>query len=122
MPVKSPLERITTIRNRRYRPTQDQYPPMGLMTLLPIARACQLTDPRDKIYALLAIAVDGKEIQVDYSESVSKIYRDLAMHFIRRDSNLDIIGFSSGASTHDLPSWVPDWTEPGIAEPLSKRK
>jgi hypothetical protein len=77
---------------------------MDLMTLLPIARACQVTDPRDKIYALLAIAVDGKDIQVDYSESVSKIYQDLAMHFIRRENNLDIVGFSGGASTHDLLS------------------
>jgi hypothetical protein len=118
MPAKFQIERIATIRNRRHKLTRDQHPPMDLMSLLSIARTCRVTDPRDKIYALLAIAADGIEIQADYSESISKIYRDVALHFLRRDNYLDIIGFSSGTSTHDLPSRVPDWSEQGIVEPL----
>jgi Heterokaryon incompatibility protein (HET) len=35
------------------------------------------TDPRDKIYGLLAITSDGDRIVVDYSKSLSTVYRDV---------------------------------------------
>jgi hypothetical protein len=65
---------------------------------------------RRKVYALLAIANDGHEIEVDYKKSVAEVYADLATHFIVRDRNLDILGFANLESKMLLSSWVPDWT------------
>jgi hypothetical protein len=83
---------------------------LDLIELLSSCRRCDASDVRDKVYALLAIANDGHEIEVDYKKSVAEVYTDLATHFIVRDRNLDILGFANLESNMLLPSWVPDWT------------
>ena len=100
---------------------QDRAPPdpwasflgkqnLDLIDLLRTGRGCEASDARDKVYALLAIANDGHEFEVDYEKSVAEVYTDLATHFITRDSNLDILGFANLESKMLLPSWIPDWT------------
>ena len=119
--VKTPFRRLTALRE--FRKGDGRFPPIDLMTLLDNARACQVTDPHDKVYALLAIAVDGKDFEVDYSKSVVQTYQDIARAFILRDKNLNILGFANGRRKLDgLPSWTPDWTEGNIAEPFPKRR
>jgi hypothetical protein len=83
---------------------------LDLIALLTSCRSCDASDIRDKIYALLAIANDGHEIEVDYKKSIAEVYTDLAAHFIVRDRNLDILGLANLESKMLLPSWVPDWT------------
>jgi hypothetical protein len=58
--------------------------------------ACQATDPHERVYALPGMAVNGREFEVDYSKGPSRVYRDLSVHFIRRDNNLNIMGFAGG--------------------------
>lgn len=122
--VKTPFKRVASIR--WFRTSDDMfgpYPPIDLVALLAHARACEVTDPRDRIYALLAIAADGAEFGVDYSKSVAEIYYQLARTIILRDKNLDILGFSSAIQKlTQLPSWAPDWTVREVAEPFPKHR
>jgi hypothetical protein len=122
--VKTPFKRIASVR--WFRDANDMfgpYPPVDLIALLTHARACEVTNPRDRLYALLAIATDGTDFTVDYSKSVADIYHEFAKTIILRDNNLDILGFSSGIQNlNQLPSWVSDWTVKKVAEPLPKRR
>lgn len=72
------------------------------------------TNPRDKVYALLGLAVDADELDIipDYGQSVEDIYTETAWKLLRSDfsilfmaqqKNRDINGESA------VPSWVPDW-------------
>jgi hypothetical protein len=83
---------------------------LDLIELPTSCRSCDASDVRDKVYALLAIANEGQEIEVDYKKLVTKVYTDLATHFIVRDRNLDILGFANLESKMLLLSWAPDWT------------
>lgn len=46
------------------------YLPIDMFSLLLSPRFSNATNPRDKIYALLAIANDGREFEVDYAKPV----------------------------------------------------
>ncbi|PQE12869.1 Heterokaryon incompatibility 6 OR allele protein [Rutstroemia sp. NJR-2017a BBW] len=90
--VKTPYKRVASIR--WYRNSEDMFgpfPPIDLTALLTHARACKVTDPRDRLYALLAIATDGTDFTVDYSKSVADIYHEFAKTIILRDKILDIL-------------------------------
>lgn len=85
------------------------------------ARPYQATDPRDKVYALLAhgTAQTGRGkpfIEPDYSKSLITVYRDLALRMIDSDKSLEVLS----AVQHDpskeviedtFPSWVPRWDQ-----------
>lgn len=81
------------------------------------------TDPRDKLYALAAIA-NGKSklhIEIDYSAPVTKVYTDFARAEIQTSAKLDILTSvlrGDGTNPHRLPSWVPDWSDPFLREHL----
>lgn len=94
----------------------------GLQLLLSSTRRFKATDPRDKIFALLGIAVPSEELQArltdrdfiqpDYTKSTGVVYRDVTLHLIRLEQSLDILSTvedSSLRETPDLPSWVPDY-------------
>jgi hypothetical protein len=81
---------------------------LDLIHILAANRDCETSDPRDKIYAFLAISNDGLEIQADYEKPVAEVYTDLATKFIKRDRRLDILAFSSLEKSFLLPSWIPD--------------
>ena len=84
-----------------------------LLRLLSKARDSYATDKRDKIYAMLGLALrkDEAGINPDYSKSVEYIYTSLAVYFIGKDRNLDILNAveSDGYRLASLPGWVPDW-------------
>lgn len=86
---------------------------LDLINLLFLVRFYETSDPRDKIYSLLAIANDGHDLALpaDYNKPVVEVYKELAFRFIKRDSSLDIICLAGLChKVHALPSWVPDWT------------
>jgi hypothetical protein len=75
------------------------------------------TDPRDKIYGLLGLAVDRdslKEfgIQPDYTQSCRDLYISVAVALLRQGymCALSLIQFPKAQA--GLPSWVPDWSKP----------
>ncbi|KAH8895978.1 HET-domain-containing protein [Thozetella sp. PMI_491] len=69
-------------------------------------------DPRDKIYALMGVAIDGTQlgIAVDYTQPVADLYREVAYRILGTRNGYDILCHAHGAKNHDLPSWVPDWS------------
>jgi hypothetical protein len=71
------------------------------------------TDPRDKIYALLALVPPERtSIIVDYSRSVSMVYTDFVLSEIRATGKLSTLCLfqttTRSGATLNLPSWVPD--------------
>lgn len=94
---------------------------MGILALIAYNSACGVTDPRDRIYGLLALARDADVAMVGqptYTHSPGTIYTTLFLSFVETYKSLDIIYFAqlfgpledSSGSGLGLPSWVPDWS------------
>ena len=85
------------------------------------------SDPRDRIYALLAMSTLGTfesakpsetSFHIDYDEPAASTFTRLAEYIIRRDGSIFLVLLNDafprpiGAGNvegKDLPSWVPDW-------------
>ncbi|KAH8750972.1 heterokaryon incompatibility protein-domain-containing protein [Hyaloscypha sp. PMI_1271] len=71
------------------------------------------SDPRDMIYGLAALAnqTSKYEVEVDYKLSTRDVFTNFAKLEIETSKKLDIITrVYPGTNTHELPSWVPDWS------------
>lgn len=101
---------------------------LRLSDLLPTLRGSGATNPRDKLYSLIPISLDGADLlDVDYSHTVEEVYTDAAISFMQKHKNLDILGHCTGTSRErdpaiNLPSWVPDWTFANGCMPFFKRR
>ncbi|KAH7239838.1 heterokaryon incompatibility protein-domain-containing protein [Fusarium solani] len=89
--------------------------PSELGDLLINYRWSMATDPRDKVYGLLALAESTYGIQPEYGISIRDCYTAAAYQIIRGSGNLDILRALKRPSClpvtiPDLPSWVPDWS------------
>ncbi|KAK5955895.1 hypothetical protein OHC33_003537 [Knufia fluminis] len=80
--------------------------------VMSLSRNVIATDPRDKIYGLLALMENEltRRIVPDYSAPVSDIYIDFAKLTIEATNSLELLRHTSSYGTQTLPSWVPDWT------------
>ena len=74
------------------------------------------TEPRDKIFALLGVSLDGQELvpTPNYLQPVDSILKDLTRALIRMNGRLDVILLNkhkqvSPILREGLPSWSPDW-------------
>ncbi|KAL2061852.1 hypothetical protein VTL71DRAFT_7230 [Oculimacula yallundae] len=92
----------------------------NILTILHSTQEAKCLDPRDKLYAILAIVEDTEDIQIDYSTPVEQTYRTWAEKSLRRTKSLDILSACCDSSRlGDLPSWVPDLRRPfGQDKPL----
>jgi hypothetical protein len=70
----------------------------------------EVTDPRDKIYGLLALATGDEVglIEPDYTCSIQEVFYATAIASIERNKNLDIFSCLFGKRGTQLPSFVPD--------------
>ncbi|KAM0431293.1 hypothetical protein ACHAPT_005264 [Fusarium lateritium] len=73
------------------------------------------TDPRDKVYGLLALAESTYGIRAEYGISIIDCYTTATYHIIHGSGTLDILRALRRPSClpvtiPDLPSWVPDWS------------
>ena len=87
----------------------------SLLNLLAMSRSNGVTDERDKIYALLALANDetARTITPDYSaeNTIAKVYTDVAEKYIRQGFGAELLQYPGcDHLTTGLPSWVPDWS------------
>ena len=104
----------------------NHFDPLSICTrpecILANHRNVLASDPRDRIYALIALmdcqvsssAVeqfdDEKALSpVDYTLSVSQVFQLLAKYIINRDRSLGLLELISPSDNGDLPSWTPDW-------------
>jgi hypothetical protein len=61
------------------------------------------------LYAILGVAENTQDVEIDYSAPVQEVYRRWAEKRIRRTEKLDILMACADSSrSSDLPSWVPD--------------
>jgi Heterokaryon incompatibility protein (HET) len=87
-----------------------------LLKLLSFSKEMTASDPRDRIYALLALASDALELpRPDYTLSVAAVYESFAAALIDKGYGPDILALaSSGAKNHSYPSWVPAWEQTSV--------
>ncbi|CZR57788.1 related to heterokaryon incompatibility protein het-6 [Phialocephala subalpina] len=75
--------------------------------------SCKATEPRDRIYGLLGMLVEGhrNDITVDYSRPLGQVYAEAITHIFRRGigpfllSGMELAGPTPSDSS--FPSWVP---------------
>ncbi|KAG9230450.1 hypothetical protein BJ875DRAFT_385109, partial [Amylocarpus encephaloides] len=95
---------------------------------------CHATDQRDKVYALLGLAAENKdmssqpdELCPNYELDVTHVYTRVTLFCLREYKELSILtramGVSSDASQDQrkykvglLPSWVPNWCDFTVVE------
>jgi hypothetical protein len=126
--MKSVIEVTSTINTIRTARTQKPYY-MDLFILLERFRHCLATDERDKVFALLGLASSSlaqeRVVQVtpDYSKPAIDVFKFLALQYINKRKNLDIICHAKLPNHVPIPSWVPSWSwyEPGLSV-LPKRR
>jgi hypothetical protein len=91
----------------------------SLLDVLARFRFTVATDKKDKVFALLGLVSDDLGVPVDYKKSVVDVYIDTTRRLINASANLDIICQSQWQSLGNesrhpgVPSWVPDFSEPG---------
>lgn len=84
--------------------------------ILSLCIGLQLTDPRDRIFALLNISAEtnNDSLAPDYNKSVEEVFIHTARHFVTRTQpNLSFLhsaGIGCDRKLTTLPSWVPDWS------------
>lgn len=72
----------------------------------------EATDPRDKVFAIMALVGDDHKcsLRPDYSLSMVDVYTAATLDLIQHEESLDILLAANGLDRSDgLPSWVPDW-------------
>ncbi|KAL8924801.1 MAG: hypothetical protein Q9172_002516 [Xanthocarpia lactea] len=80
------------------------------------------TNPRDKVYAFLAFAdlTEESRISPSYGKSIKSVYTDATARSIYSVGSLDVLelAIKSGELPGDLPSWVPDFSQPLPSSPF----
>jgi hypothetical protein len=95
--------------------------PGDLKIWLEHARSCETSDPRDKIFAFLALASPGYNIEPDYSpsKSLDVLFIEITSSILNFEKSFAFLLFIKGgneesnrgyANDGSLPSWIPDWT------------
>ncbi|RYP13483.1 hypothetical protein DL765_006858 [Monosporascus sp. GIB2] len=70
------------------------------------------TDPRDRVFALLHLAIDSGEFRgfPDYEKSCEEVYIETALKFLEQ-GHIDVLAYCQfPKKLKSLPSWVPDWS------------
>ena len=96
-----------------------EYEHRRLWKLLWSTRTFEATDPRDKVFALVALTDDIPNEFIDYRRSLRQVLTDVAIFALTRPSVRlprvpDLLSYAEARTQPcDLPSWVPDWQDHG---------
>jgi hypothetical protein len=95
-----------------------------LSFLLSQCSSFEATDLKDKVYALLGLAIDTdfcnrRLLWPNYLKSLPTVLEDTARHLVEGRMYFDVlsyvgVGLRSGVRTPGIPSWVPDWANPSF--------
>lgn len=98
------------------------------LSLLQNARRMKLTDPRDRIYAFMALetrdgVMAGLNLQPDYARPHQEVFYEFAVRYLERTSDFKILTHvdheEEGLNRlSGVPSWVPQWDNGANAAPL----
>jgi hypothetical protein len=87
--------------------------PILLLEAIMMSHKSMATDPRDKIFALLGLTVDGPRLVPvpNYKLSLGEVIRDMTRAMVVAERSLDLIFIRSLHPPEDpkMPSWVPPW-------------
>ena len=84
----------------------------SLLVHLEERRFCKTTDPKDKIYSLLSIASDRKELGIvpNYEASDREVYTSTARRMIEKSKGLELLSCLEPLGGEEgFPSWVQNW-------------
>ncbi|OAG19591.1 HET-domain-containing protein [Alternaria alternata] len=87
----------------------------SLLRTLNTARALELSDARDRIYAFMELPGSSEKvlaIKPNYNLAPLEIYRQFAMQYVRETKSIDILDFFQNrpcSADFDGPSWIPRW-------------
>ena len=90
-----------------------------LTFLLDNARSASCSDPRDKIFAVLSLAIrlDTLGLDADCSTPAETVFQDLVLHYTSNLKSLEILThceLRDDTGGMKLPTWVPNWTVPRL--------
>ncbi|KAI8629628.1 HET-domain-containing protein [Xylariaceae sp. FL1651] len=114
IPAQYARHLVAPLRHMRYR-DQNRFradTETGLIPLIISSRRSLASDPRDKLYALLSMAKDGRVLipTPNYSQTAEQIFLDTAKCMIEDHDRTDVILLAHRTrSARHLPTWVPDW-------------
>jgi hypothetical protein len=90
--------------------------PRDIIDILDNGRYLEATNPLDRVYAFYGIfRTLGYEEEeqwlplVNYSKSISILYRDFVVAYMSRFQSLEMILLARPEQNRDLSTWVPDW-------------
>ncbi|KAK0705850.1 heterokaryon incompatibility protein-domain-containing protein, partial [Apiosordaria backusii] len=84
----------------------------GLLDLLISTASCQCSDPRDRVFGLLALDGDQEDqkISLDYSLSAQHVMMGVFTHCLVKHRDLRVFWGAAGIGHwSEYPSWVPPW-------------
>jgi hypothetical protein len=108
-------------------PCPERDDALDLQTLLMYSRDKLCKDDRDKVYALRGIGTQkfAEGLVVDYSETTERVYINCAKHWISIRPDLRVLSTIEprhcATSSLNLPSWVPDWSQPNHPSGVMQR-
>lgn len=90
-----------------------------LLDVLHLGRSCKASDPRDKVFGLMALVTAEQRLSANYSMSTADLYTQIAKGFDKSQvfgmiailGNLCYRSDEARAKTQGLPTWVPDWSQ-----------
>ena len=100
--------------------TESNVEGISFLRLLSLTRQFGVTDPRDRLYALLGIRTadcnpeDGQIfMEPDYSLPTSQVYQKFTREVLRKEHSLRILSAVQHGPRIDpsFPSWVPQWNQ-----------
>ncbi|GME61524.1 hypothetical protein M441DRAFT_58525 [Neofusicoccum parvum] len=91
-------------------------PLKDLASLFHVARTCDSTDPRDRIYALLGLLSNADELGlfVDYEKTTQQLFVEVTIRAITTYNHLDVLSEkrfmpnTSPPPSSSVSTWVPD--------------
>lgn len=115
---------IATYSWDRFEEGRGSNQPLRLSTLLRSMYRHQATDPRDKVFAVLAMITSEREAEYrpDYTKTVEETYTKVAALMMSDENHLSPLSDTkTSEKSQNLPSWVADWCGIPEAEPLAER-
>lgn len=100
----NPGRTLLWMRSNRDKGSRD------LVQLLYHLRPSQSSDPKDKVYGVLGLASDGRQMvpEANYELKVERIYAKLYQTMSVVRGNLDWLTLATGVNNLELPSWCAD--------------
>lgn len=123
----STLELLLTLRKTapawmRYSALRQSAASRSLWSLLQDTNSCRCSDPRDKIFGILSLAIaeSEKDIKPDYSLSVEEVYTGIAAFLVGEVGLLSVLELATRTPPlKSLPSWAPNWA---VCNTTSRRR